>query len=268
MIFALFNFLKSRSRQALAFCIIIGSVLWSFYLIFGQVKEKEDLSKKPLFQIEVNSSENAIAQESFNFRRNPLPNLTNEFTDTALKKVIADNENLKAAGAKKPSDYYLLPPKRDIDNIISKLIEKELAAENVSEKELLINEEDSKEVQLTYLLVLEHLFEKMKEEINLPDPNNSNFSLLQHFAETASKFELLAEILKSIKVPPTWLQIHRDLVQFFLRQKNIFQSLAAAEEDPLRFLIATYRILPMKIEKDFEKIQVRINQKIKDEKLI
>ncbi|PIP30176.1 hypothetical protein COU12_00750 [Candidatus Jorgensenbacteria bacterium CG10_big_fil_rev_8_21_14_0_10_54_38] len=249
---------SARGRRALLSVAILGiSLAASAYLMLATAPGKS-IGNTPGFEA---SAAGALSQ-NLNFVR-ALPNLTNEFTDQALERLIAQNETLKAGGeaAQNPK---LLPEEADVAAIISKIIDDELATEAIKESDLKVNASDAKETQLVYLLFVDQALKTQGNEM----PDLADRSLTAYFTDTAAKLDETAEILKAVKAPPSWLGIHRDLVAFFLKQRNIYRSLGAADTDPLRFTIATTRLLPAEAEEEFQKIQAKIEQKITDEKLI
>ncbi|MBI2278760.1 MAG: hypothetical protein HYU81_01710 [Candidatus Brennerbacteria bacterium] len=190
-------------------------------------------------------------------------NLTQEFTRQAVEKLITDNEPLKAEGAALEA-YAVIPDAPDVAVIVSELIDRELTTEQLKTSDLLTHESNSKEIQLAYLFFINEILETQGGEM----PALGAGSLATYFTDTAAKLHETAEILKAVKTPSSWLPLHRDLVAFFLRQGNIYRSLGAANTDPLRFMIAATRLLPAETEREFQKLQATIDQKIKDEKLI
>ncbi|MFH1192935.1 MAG: hypothetical protein V1656_01295 [Candidatus Jorgensenbacteria bacterium] len=249
---------QAGGRRILLSAAILGASLSvGAYLVLTATPGK-NTAGAPGFDV---SAAGALSQ-NLNFAR-ALPNLTNEFADRALERLIAQNETLKKGGeaAQTPK---LLPEKTDVAAIVSKIIDDELAAEAIKESDLKVNTSNSKETQLVYLLFINQVLETQGGKM----PDLAGRSLTAYFAGTAAKLDETAEILKAVNVPPSWLTIHRDLVAFFLKQRNIYRSLGAADADPLRYMIATTRLLPAEAEKEFQKIQEMIGKKITDEKLI
>lgn len=256
-----FPFSKSpRGRRVLLSTLILAvSLGTSAYLVFNSPDGNGQAQDMLITQ----EAAGLIASQNLNFAR-AVPNLTDEFTERAVEKLIAENETLKASGETNSNNFTLLPGKTDVADIVSKLIDSELATEQIKTSELLTNKSNAKEVQLVYLFFVNEILEAQGKE--MPDP--VNHSLTAYFSDTAAKLDETAEILKVVKAPPSWLEIHRDLVAFYLQQRNIYRSLGAADTDPLRFMIAATRLLPSETEREFQKIQTKINQKIIDEKLI
>ncbi|MFH1161708.1 MAG: hypothetical protein V1696_00285 [Candidatus Jorgensenbacteria bacterium] len=250
---------STRGRRALFSVAILGiSLAASVYLVLATAPGK-NMGGTPGFGA---PAAGALSQ-NLNFVR-ALPNLTNEFTDQALERLIAQNETLKAGGetAQTPK---LLPEKADVAAIVSKIIDTELATEAIKESDLNVNASDSKDTQLAYLLFIDRILEAQSDKF--PDLASSP-SLTAFFGDTAAALDHTAELLKAVNVPSSWLTVHRDLVAFFLRQRNIYRSLGAADVDPLRYLIAATRLLPAEADREFQEIQTAINKKITDEKLI
>lgn len=248
-----------RRRALLSVAILGISLAASAYLVLATAPGK-NAGDTPGFEA---PAAGALSQ-NLNFVR-ALPNLTNEFTDQALERLITQNETLKAGGEQTTQTPKLFPEKADVNAIVSKIIDDELTTEAIKESDLNVNASDTKETQLAYLLFIDRILEAQSGKF--PDLASSP-SLTAFFSGTAAALDRTAELLKVVNVPPPWLEIHRDLVAFFLRQRNIYRSLGAADTDPLRYLIAATRLLPAEAEKEFQKIQAKIEQKITDEELI
>jgi hypothetical protein len=251
---------STRGRRALLSAFILAASLGvSSYLVFSPPGGRggEAAGADTVDQTGVTSSQN------LDFVRLPS-NLTQEFTDRAVEKLVTENATLKESGITDPKDFSLLPGEADVSSIVSNIIDSELASEEVKESDLAVNKLDTKEIQIAYLIFINQMLETEGGE--MPDVTSS--PLTSYFADTAAKLDEVVEILKAVSVPPSWLSIHRDLVAFFTRERNIFRSLGAADTDPLRFMIASTRLVPEDAEREFQKIQTAINQKIIDEGLI
>ncbi len=250
----------TRRRHALVSVLILtASVGAGTYLVLSPTNR----SQKPDGELALGAAALAARPSNLDFAR-ALPNLTGEFADRALEQLIAQNKTVNEGGTVDVKNLKLLPEKEDVNSIVSKIIDGELANEEVKISDLKVNASDTKELQLAYLIFINQALQTQGEE--MPDVMNS--SLTSYFADTAAKLDETAEILKAVKAPPSWLGIHRNLVAFFLKQRNIYRSLGAADTDPLRFYIAATRLLPQEAEREFQNIQTAINKKIVDEKLI
>jgi len=255
------NFLKIQKHLLISFAILGLAIFISINLITEKPKTSQN-------SILTNNSEKENLNLNLNFSREPLPNLTTQFTRASLEKLIEDNQAAITKGAKNLSDFKLYPDPADVNQIVSKIIDEDLVSEKINISELNVNSSNSKETQLLYLIFINYLLEDLKKTNEQKILNAINQPLPEYFNQIADEIENTAGILKIVNVPPTWLEIHKELIEILLKQKNIFRSLAAAKEDPLRFMVTSYRILITDIEKEFKEIKNRIEQKAKNEKLI
>jgi large-conductance mechanosensitive channel len=241
--------------------IILGSAI---FVSINLINEKPSANQMQMVSI-INSENN---NQNLSFYRQQLPNLTTEFTQSSLKKLIEDNQKAIVKGVKNPSAFKILPDANDVNKVISEIIDKDLSSEKINISELNINSSNSKETQLAYLAFIDYLLNDLKKANEKNLLNAINQPLPEYFNAIASEIENTVEILKIINVPPSWLEIHKEIIEVLLKQKNIFNSLATAKEDPLRFMIASQRVLITNLEQEFTKIKNNIEQKAKDEKLI
>lgn len=246
---------SARGRRAFLSALVLGVSLGASVYLVGSSSDVSKRAAEPLI-VAPHTSRN------LDFTRE-ITNLTQEFTEESVKTLIAENEALKEQGA--PANAYAtLPDSPDVAAIVSSIIDRELAAERVALADLKTASSNSPDTQRAYLFFVNEVIETQGREM----PQISRGSLPAYFTATAEKLEETAEILKALKAPPSWLPLHRDLVAFFVRQANIYRSLGAAEDDPLRFLIAATRLLPAEAEREFLKLRSAIEGKMKDEKLI
>lgn len=246
-----------RRRILVSTLILVAAFAISVYVVSSNTAENPRLATAP-------AEETFTSSQNLNFVRIAPPNLTEQFTNEAVEQLVTQNETLQARGITEPESLLFLPGETDVARIISDIIDSELATEEVRISDLLVNKSDSKATQLAYILFINRLLEARAESFSEP----SLLSLPDYFERTALELERIAEMLQVVNAPPSWLEIHRDLVTFFLRQRNIYRSLGAADGDPLRFLIAATRLLPEESGKEFDVIREKIDQKIIDEELI
>lgn len=252
-----------KKRKTIWSIIILGTAIaWSSYLIL----KPAPAGNSPVVQIAPNNPSGKTASQNLNFVSQSLANLTDEFTSKSLQKLIKDNEKLITQEINGSATAKLLPEKTDVDKLISEIINNEAESETVKPEEILVNKDNSKEMQILYVLFVDQTIRTVLQDDG--DTFTADKPLTEVFSKTASKFDNAVEILKSVQVPAPWVDIHRQILETLLKEKNIFLSLAAADTDPLRFFIAAYKILPSELEKEFTKIQAQIDEKIKDEKLI
>jgi len=260
----LIQFLKLHRRGTFSFLLIAGALIVSAYLVFGGT----EIPKRSDFLVNVQNSDSQTNKSpGLNFAPQVLSNLTAQFADEALQNLIQANQNLVDQGIKDVSQTKLTPDKTDVEKVISQIIEDEASSEKINPAELFVSNDNSKPAQAIYLFMVDQIIKNKMADISVLDPNAAS-SLTDYFSQVATNFSDAVELLKALSVPSNWLQIHTQIIEFFARERNIYRSLAAAEEDPIRFLIATYKILPLEAEKEFSQIREQINQKMKDEKLI
>lgn len=251
--------IKNKKRKIISALILSFGIITSVIILYSA--DSADKNNEAPF---------VVAGETINprldFLIQPLPNLTDEFTSKSLEKLVQDNERKISQGIKDPNQLTLLPKKNDVEKIVGDLIEKDLSAEKIDDSEIIISDNNSKELQITYVLFADYLLKKNGEEVekiqNLEDKSFQERSSL-----TANQLIKTAEMFKLINVPPSWIDVHKQLVGFFIKQGNIYKSLSAADYDPLRFLVAIKRIAG-ETENDFATIKNSIQKKIREEKLI
>jgi hypothetical protein len=259
---SIFKRQKNRWRLYLSFLIVLIAVTFSGFLIFAPPPDTQK-SKNALVSAE-SGSDMAQINPSLDFTARSLDNLTGQFTDQALKELIAKNQGI--AKTKDPSKARVIPDPKDVDQIISKIIDDQSKEVVIGDKDIQINDDNSKDIQKLYLVFIDGVMRDSLSPLTLQ--NLDNTSLSQYFASTANQLKKVADILTVVKVPPAWISIHKQLIAYFTVQENVFQSLAAAENDPLRFMIASNQVLSNEISSGFDIIKSQINKKIKDEGLI
>lgn len=252
--------IKNKKRKIISLCILLSGVVVSFIIINSGSQTQKGKNTEPIITAK------GTVNPQLDFFIQPLPNLTDEFANKSLEKLVKDNEGKISQGIKDPKQLTLLPKKNDVEKIISDLIDNEFYSEKVSQSEIYINTNNSKELQSVYILFVNYLLKKNEGEIaSIQGSEGKTFQ--ERFALTANRFGKTAEMLKEISVPPSWIDIHMQLIEFFIRQKNIYSSLSYAEQDPLRFIIAIRRISGDS-EDEFAIIKNQIEKRIKEEKLI
>jgi hypothetical protein len=255
----MFKTSKKRRRAYLSFLILLTSLSFSGYLILSPTNSVP----KKVTVTNTGSVADSITP-SLDFTTQSLDNLTGQFTDQALKDLI--NKNQTIAKTKDLSKAKVIPDPQDINQIISKIIDDQSKEVVISDNDIQVNEDNSKDFQKFYLVFVDGVMRDNLSSLTLQ--NLDSTSLSQYFAGTANQLKKVADILTVVKVPPAWVSIHKQLITYFTVQENIFQSLAAAENDPLRFLIASNQVLSKEINSGFDAIKNQINKKIKDEGLI
>lgn len=247
-------FLK-KHRKSTSLVILVSAIIASFFIVRGEQKQTPDY----LFQI-VQNVNTGVSSRTFD---GSLPNLTNEFADQSLKILVEKNSDMISGTSKDSKNIKTLPEKNDVNKIISQIIDKNTDSEKIDVSEIRINQKNTKEIQLAYLLSIDYI---LKDPKDFPIPADN--SIIEIFRSTSVGFKKKADLLKVIYVPPSWVGIHQQILQFLTDQKNIYTSLASGESDPLRFIVATKQILLTETDQQIENIKGAIRQKAKDEKII
>lgn len=248
-------FLK-KYKKIFSFLIIGGAIIASIFIVRGGQEQKPDY----LFEV----VKNTVETPRVNIE-NPLPNLTTEFTTESLKKLMSEKNNIVAQEKNDVSQAQTLPDKTAVEKIVGDIIDKELASEAIDPKTIHTLSDNSQKAQIVYLLLIQEI---IRGGLNNPAVEGSTSASLQsYFSNVAKNSAATASLLKTMNVPPSWVDIHTNLVEFFLSQNNLYASLAAGESDPLRFMIAMQRI-PQEIETRFDVIKKKIEERIKEQKLI
>ncbi|KKT90344.1 MAG: hypothetical protein UW92_C0040G0009 [Candidatus Jorgensenbacteria bacterium GW2011_GWA2_45_13] len=238
---------KFTKKRVVASTIILVGIFVSFLIIGGPVKQTEG----------VTISSTSSTNPQLGFTVNPLPNLTNEFTDQALSKLVAQNQgNIDKKAT-------TVPNASDVEKIVSDIIDSEVAKETPDISKVRQSTDDSKEMQIAYLFALNSII----QDSVLRTPNDSaNTSLDTFFISAGDQFQQSADILEAMNIPPSWADIHAKFIAFYTAQANIYKSLGAGSDDPLRFMIALRRV-PAQTENAFNVLTDEINKRIKDQKL-
>lgn len=243
--------MKNKKNKVLAVIIFLAGALVSF-LILQSGKEKES---DYLFQIEGDSFTNP----AFNFIKTNQKNLTEEFTNKSIEKLV--EENTPIVEGETGGKIKTLPNEKSISEVIDSIIEEELSSEKISEEDIRINEDDSKNIQISYIFFINSLLKKTGEQIRIK--GEENISVSEQFTFISNEFADAFEILKLVKTPPSWKDIHIEILSFLLRQRNIYASLAAGESDPLRYMIAIKRVSEG-ADRKFEEINRDIAKKMEE----
>ena len=238
---------KFTKKRVVASTIILVGIFVSFLIIGGPAKQTEGVT--------ISSASSTNPQLGFTV--NPLPNLTNEFTDQALSKLVAQNQgNIDKKAT-------TVPNASDVEKIVSDIIDSEVAKETPDISKVRQSTDDSKEMQIAYLFALNSII----QDSVLRTPNDSaNASLDTFFISAGDQFRQSADILEAMNIPPSWADIHAKFIAFYTAQANIYKSLGAGSDDPLRFMIALRRV-PAQTENAFNVLTDEINKRIKDQKL-
>ncbi len=236
--------------------ILVAAAGMSAYLIIGPT------SAKPFpagISVATSTTESKI-DPSLVFQSNPLENLTLDFANTTFQNAI--NNNLYQ---NKGSASIIPPSTADIQNTISQIIDKEYSTEVVTSSDITVGTDDSKGAQTLYLLYVDQVISDIP---TYSTSSTASADLSSTFTTAAQNFDTAIQLLEIIKVPPSWVAIHQDLLTLLVHQRNVFQSLAKSSNDPIRFMIALYQGGSNQFDAIFSQIQNEINQKIQDEKLI
>lgn len=257
------QFLKNRWRILTGLFIIAAAVSFSASLIF---RHEEKNPPQPPFVI----SQNTRPEPSGNLRFSltPLSNLTDQFIDKTLEKLMAENQNINTANGllKDANKAKVLPDLADVEQIISSLIDKKMVTEKIDLKEIIVGTDYGEGGDLLYFILVQELIKNELKEISAIELDTTK-SITDYFAKIAIHFEGTVNLLKNMKVPASFKDLHIQLAEFFLKQRNIFESLALAKADPLNFYIAAYRLLPLEAEKELKDIMNRmVDLLIKNEK--
>ncbi len=259
---SIFKRQKNRWRPYLSFLIILIAITLSGFLMFAPLSGPE--KPKNALIAAGNASDLTQINPSLDFTIQSLNNLTGQFTDQALKDLISKNQTI--AKTKDLTKAKFVPDPKDVDQIISRIIDDQSKEVVIGDNNIQINDDNSKNIQKLYLVFIDGVMRENLSSLSLQ--NVDSLSLSQYFAGTANQLKKVADILTVVRVPPAWVSIHKQLIAYFTVQENIFQSLAAAENDPLRFMIASNQVLSNEINSGFDAIKSQINKKIKDEGLI
>ncbi len=248
--------LLKKYRKTSSFLILLCALLVSFFIVRGGEKQKPDY----LFEVVKNTPDT----QSINIK-NPLPNLTAEFTAESLKTLMSEKNNVIAQEAKNASLAKTLPDKNAVEKIVGDIIDKELISETIDPKTISVAKDDSKQMQVVYLLVIQEIIKDVSEKNSAEDI--TTMPIATYFGNMGNNFKNTTDILMAMNVPSSWVDIHADLIGYFASQKNVYLSLSKADQDPLRFMIAIQRIAD-ESEKKFDDIRIKIDARIKEQKII
>lgn len=250
---------KSKKRKIISLCILLSGVVVSFLI----------LNPWSQTQKEKNAETIIVAEDAINpqldFFIQPLANLTDEFTNKSLEKLVKDNEGKISQGIKDPKQLTLLPKENDVEKIVNDIIDGDFDNEKVDESKIVTNSDNSKWKQIAYLLVIDRILKENAAIIQSESVDKR--TITEYFGRIANHFSDTEELLLGVVVPSSWTQIHKELVEYIIKQKNIYTALSTGDEDPLRFMIAIKRI-PQISESEFQEIQIQINNKMREQKLI
>ena len=232
----------------------MSAMIASFFIV------REEKKPDYLFQV----MENKAVTPPTNIK-NPLPNLTAEFTAKSLKKLMSEKNNVVAQEKNDASQAKTLPDKNTVEKIVGDIIDKELVSETIDPKTISVAKDDSKQMQVVYLLVIQEIIKDVSEKNNVEDVTKT--PITTYFGNMGNNFKNTTDILAVMNVPQSWIDIHADLLGYFTAQKNVYLSLSKADQDPLRFMIAIQRIAD-ESEKKFDDIRIKIDKRIKEQKII
>jgi len=245
------NFFTKKKLIALG--VLVAGVLGAVYIVGAT-----DLSGRYL--VRVAGSNASSTNPQLDFTVNPLPNLTNEFTDQALAKLMTENQNNSGNVA----DAQTLPSEADTDQIVGNIIDTELANEKPDISQVHQSTDDSKEMRIAYLIAIDQIIQQSTGDASSTPDNSTPVDV--YFQTVGNGFQSTADLLKAMNVPPSWADIQAQLIAFYTAQADIYTSLGAGANDPLRFMIALER-MPNEAEQNFTPIMDAINQRIKDQNL-
>ncbi len=253
--------LNKKKKKILSFAVLILSLSVSGYLMFAPTgKNGEDGN----FVVKIASGgQDKKPDPSLVFQANQLENLTLDFANKTFSNAISNN---LYQGNGQPS---ILPPdSSDVEKTISQIIDQEYSTEVVKDSDVTVGTDDSKNAQRIYVLYVNQVMSNLPSFSSGPQNSQDQNSLQSLFSASAQNLNTTIALLEEIKVPPSWVKIHKDLLSLLIHQKNIFESLSKANDDPIRFMIALYQASPSEFDKAFQEVKAEINQKIKDEALI
>ncbi len=250
------NFLK-KYKKIFSLLIIAVGIVGAFLV----VKLGGEPSYDYLFEVVPNESS---LKESVS-KLPELPNLTSEFTNQSLQKLIAKEGNVVARETNYVENVQTLPDKTDVQKIVDEIIEKEFSQEKIDVNSIPRTQNESRETQVVYLLVIKQIVSDISEKNNLE--NIEGIPISKYFENIAKNYNNTVDILRAMNVPNPWADIHAKLLGFFLSQKNIYTSLSLADQDPLRFMIAIQRVAEDS-EGRFDAIRIEIEKRMKEQKII
>jgi len=248
--------LLRKYKKTFSFLIIASAVTASFFIVHSGQEKKPDY----LFQVVEDNTKTPPTNT-----KNPLPNLTAEFTTESLKKLISEKNNVIAQEKNDASQAKTLPDKNTVEKIVGDIIDKELISETIDPKTISIAKDNSKQMQVVYLLVIQEIIKDVSEKNAAEDI--TKIPLATYFGNMGNNFKNTTNILMAMNVPSSWVDIHADILGYFTAQKNVYLSLSKADQDPLRFMIAIQRIAD-ESEKKFDDIRIKIDKRIKEQKII
>lgn len=236
-------------KIALSAAVLFGGIAGSLFIIGSPAKQIEGVT------VAAASSTNP----QLGFTVSPLPNLTNEFTDQALSKLVAQNQ----ANAQDATNIKTVPNASEVEKIVSDIIDSETAKEKPDVSKVHQSTDDSREMQIAYLVAINTIIENSIVETAT---TSEGTSIDTYFSSVGSQFQITTEILQSMNVPPSWADIQAKLIAFYTAQADIYNSLGSGSDDPLRFMIALQRA-PSQTQEAFNVLRDEIDQRIKDQKL-
>ncbi len=245
-----------KHKKIFSLLIVVCAIITSFFIVRGGQEKKPDY----LFQVVKNTAETPSTHI-----KNPLPNLTTEFTTESLKTLMSEKNNVAAQEKNDASQAKTLPDKNAVEKIVGDIIDKELESETIDPKTISVAKDDSKQMQVVYLLVIQEIIKNVSEKNSTEDV--TKMPIAAYFGNIGNNFKNTVDILKIMNVPPSWVDIHASLLGFFTSQKNVYLSLSQADQDPLRFMIAIQRIAD-ESEKKFDDIRIKIDKRVKEQKII
>lgn len=236
-------------KRIVAAGVLVAGVLGAVYIVGAT-----DLSSRYL--VKVAGSTSTSTNPQLDFTINPLPNLTNEFTDQALAKLMTENQNAGGNAA----DAQTLPNAADTQQIVDNIINTELAKETPDVSQVHQSSDDSKEMQIAYVIAINQIVQQSTGDASSTPDGSTPVDV--YFQTVGNRFQSTADLLAAMNVPPSWADIHAELIAFYTAQADIYASLGAGQNDPLRFMIALERV-PNETQQSFAPIMDAINQRIK-----
>lgn len=249
-----------KDRKNISIFIIIISIMISITLILNTPQKKENnKNEDSMFLLKTDESKNI--KPLLTFEDKALENLTLKFANNLAKTALEKNfyqDQLNRPAIINPQDPS--PIKETID----KIIEEEFNTSPVKESDILVNDNNSPEIQKIYLLYLNQII------VDIPSFGKieENGDLKEIFLGAANNLEKAIQLLKIVHVPPSWVDIHYKVLTLLYHQRNIFIALSKNIDDPVRFLVALYQIKQDPFETGLKILRKEIEQKIKNEKLI
>ncbi len=243
-----------KKKKFISFVILGASILVSSYLIFAPGSPQN--ATPGITIVETNGS--STANPLLSYQSAPPENLTLNFANKTFQNAIDSNLYQTKGRAS------IIPPNSSaVQKTIAQIIDSEFSAEVVTSSDIIVNDDDSPQMQRLYLLYVDQVLAKIPTFSITSDAAPQSI-----FSTAADNFSEAATLLKAVRVPKPWIPIHYQILSLVIHQRNLFTDLAKSGDDPLRFLIALYANRQDPFTQGMATIQEEITKKVQDEKLI